>query len=187
MLVNMSKSKTPIAYKILLSRQKFKCVPFSISQPVGVKTTITVGVAKTKSIDFFMTECVDKLRHVKRASTAPCDGPRHFAELESCLAGWPLEACQKVKQEYFPDPADETEAKFHDCVQLICVDLYDQPRPGDHLKLYIQITRVKHALCFGKDGFRTRYDNVYSQLLRMLRIGDKLSHNSAGNSLFTGE
>ena len=84
-----------------------------------------------------MTECVDKLCQVKRASAAPWDGPHHFAELKRCLAGRTLEAYQKVKQGYFLDPVDETKAIFDDCVQLIYTNLYSQPRPGDHLKLYI--------------------------------------------------
>ena len=103
-----------------------------------------------------------------------------FSELERWPKYW------KVKQEYFPDPADETEANFDDCIQLICTDLYGQPHPGGHLKLYIQ-TRVKHSLCFDENGVRTRPDDFYSRLLHMSRIRDKLSHNSAGISLFTKE
>ena len=84
----MSKAKTPITYKPdYNSDDPFERVHFSIAQPGGVKTTITVGVAKEKSIEFFLAETVNKLDQVKRASTAPWDGPRHFAELERCLAG----------------------------------------------------------------------------------------------------
>ena len=95
-----------------------------------------------------------------------------------------MESYRKVKQEYFPDPGDKTEANFDDCVQLICTDLYSQPHPGDHLKPYIQ-TRAKHSLCFDKDGVCTRPDDFYSRLLCLSRIGDNLFHNLAGNSLFT--
>ena len=50
----MSKSKTPIAYKRDYDPdENFERVPFLISQPGGAKTTITVGVGKTKSIDFY--------------------------------------------------------------------------------------------------------------------------------------
>ena len=70
MLINMSKSKTTIAYKKDYDPDKnFERVPFLIAQPGGVKTTITVGVAKTKVL-IFITECVDKLWQVKRTSTA---------------------------------------------------------------------------------------------------------------------
>ena len=97
-----------------------------------------------------------------------------------------MNSFRKIKQEYFPDPADETVANYDDLVQLICTDLYGQPHPGDHLKLYMQ-TRVKHSLCFDKDGVRTRPDDFYSRLLRLKTMGNVLAHNSAGNEIFTDE
>ena len=121
----MSKAKTPITYKLDYDPDdQFEHIHFSIAQPGGVKTTITVSVAKVKSIDFFLTETVNKLDQVKRASMAPSDGPRHFAELERCLAGRAMNSFCKIKQEYFPDPGDETVGNYDDFVQLICTDLF---------------------------------------------------------------
>ena len=58
-----------------------------------------VWVAKTKSIELFVTECVDK--QVNRASTAAWYGPHNLTDLERCLAGCPLDSYRQIKQDFF--------------------------------------------------------------------------------------
>ena len=58
-----------------------------------------VWVAKTKSIEFFVTDCVDK--QVNKASTAAWYGPHNLTDLERCLAGCPLDSYRQIKQDFF--------------------------------------------------------------------------------------
>ena len=55
---------------------------------------------------------------------------------------------------------------------------------GDHLKLYIQ-TRLKHSLCFTKEGVCKRPDDFLARINKMVDVGNRLDHNAAGDKLFT--
>ena len=47
--------------------------------------------------------------------------------------------------------------------------------------------RVKHSLCFNKEGVCKRPDDFLARINIMINIGNRLDHNAAGDKLFTDE
>ena len=86
-----------------------------IQQAGGVKSNILVGVVKTKSIEFLLSKCIDKLNEVKHALTVDWNGIRRFQELQQVLGGRPSEEFKKIMRNHFPDDTDKTEDNYITC------------------------------------------------------------------------